>query len=1013
MSNNNQELDFSSFNIFNDFSDSVEDLIDAQEGPTLDILEFIDQELDLGIELTFQQNLVLKCVYGLELNSKELEQLEDWRYADRTTWEIGQSYNYVVLECGRRGGKCVDIHDSYIFSDKGIVKLDELDYVSNQGQWFEANYTVSSGTNRYSKSDKFFYNGVKPVTKITTQLGYDLTGVNDHKIKVLDNSGNLSWKKIEEIQKGDYLALSKCPNIWSQEYFDFHLIERQSCIYKNYTDIKYLNENLAYILGLIVGKGNWHGNYVEVFGLDDELETYYKIITDSFPNFDSRIVKRKDNVQYLRIGNVNLLVAFQHLGYKLNENNEKRIPYSIMQSPRSVGVEFLRGLFDTKGYVSIKGNEISIATYSSQLIKQTQLLLLNLGIITDLKKRKGSKNRIYYYLRIKGKGGRERFSRIIGFRVNRKSSRLQSRCDYELEDNKNHKIPNQYEKVLELTNKYKDLKKLVGVRDCISYSNLKDITNWLKANNLEEEEQHFIELEELDYLYDYVDDLESYSAETGDLSIPTDKTYVVNGVVSHNSSLSAVISTYEFYKLCKLESPQLHYKIATSTPISILVIATTAEQTKTVTFAGIVGCIENCKYFKRLYESGLLTIGVERISHKTKRVSIISGNSKSSSQVGGTVKTLVLDEVARFQDKDEHSNALEIWSNIGAALTTFKENALVFGISSAWEQDDAIQVLYERSKKSSNYLGFRLRSKDLNPIHGGDDNPFVKGMLETDPERAYLEFYGIRPAISDAYLNEREIERALRGDNQIIVEPYTNTLPNKQKLSCLRLIDIRTTHTEGNIVHLDPGLKQDFYGCAWGHAEFEDEQLIVVIDSIFCWEGSREANASISNVYEVLMQLNNQLPIEYLSADQWNSAETLQKFQMAGIKAEEINFTSNTQLKIYGALKQLLMEDRIILPSNSKWSPLLERELKQLQLQNGKKIDHPKGNNGSKDLADCIAAVAYKLNQRTFVDKTNYGDNNFAKLSSQRVNFNRRTQAVEKAYSRRDWIRQQLKDTKY
>lgn len=1009
-SKNNQDLDFSSFNIFNDFSDSVEDLIDAQDGPTLDILQFIDQELDLGIELTFQQNLILKCVYGLELTDQDKKQLEDWKSADRTTWEPDQSYNYVVLECGRRGGKCVDIHDSYIFSNKGLMKLDELSYTKTEGTWSDCKTTVSSGTNTYNDSDSFYYNGLKPVTKLTTSLGFEISGVDNHKVKVMDNTGELVWKNISECKEGEILALSKCPGVWSDSYFNFNLVERQACKFKNITDVTYLNKDYGYIFGLLIGRGNWKGTYVEVFGPLEDIKTYQDIISSAFPNFDVQIINRKDGICYLRIGNVNLLNSFKELGFKLDEKGYKQVPYSIMQSPKEVVIAFLQGLFDSKAYISKSGNEINLSSYSYQLVKQVQLLLLNLGILTKTRRRTNN-DKVYYYLRIEGKGGRAKFAEVVGFNTLRKKEKLVTSYDSSKEYDKKLRIPNQEEWLKEIRENYKEIKKKVSKKQ-LDYKDLKVITNWLRDNDLEEEGKHFIELEELDYLYDEIKNKESYEAETGDLSIPEKKCYVVNGIVSHNSSLSAVISTYEFYKLCKLESPQLYYGIATSTPISILVIATTAEQTKTVTFAGIVGCIENCNYFKRLQESGVLTIGVEKINHRTKRVSIISGNSKSSSQVGGTVKTLVLDEVARFQDKDEHSNALEIWSNIGAALTTFKESALVFGISSAWEEQDAIQVLYERSKRSSNYLGFRLRSKDLNPVHGGDDNPFVKGMLETDPERGYLEFYGIRPAISDAYLNEREIERALRGDNKILVEPYRETLPNDQKLNCLRLLDIKTTHTEGNIVHLDPALKQDFYGCAWGHAEFEDDQLIVIIDSVFCWEGSREANASISNVYALLMELNNQLPIEYLSADQWNSAETLQKFKMEGIKAEEINFSSNTQLKIYGALKQLLMEDRIILPNNSKWSPLLERELKQLQLQNGKKIDHPKGNNGSKDLADCVAAVAYTLNQRTLIDKTSYGNHSFAKLSSQRVNLNKRTKAVDKAYSRKDWIRQQLKESK-
>lgn len=434
------------------------------------------------------------------------------------------------------------------------------------------------------------------------------------------------------------------------------------------------------------------------------------------------------------------------------------------------------------------------------------------------------------------------------------------------------------------------------------------------------------------------------------------------------TNLVSIICTYEFYRLCKLASPQQYYGLAKSTPITILAIARNYSQSKDVTFRYITGAVRSCRYLSKLEKDGEIMVGLEEVKHPGKMIYIKPGNSQSASNVGATLKALVLDEAARFENKDGKSNADEIWTNVGAALTSFRENALRVAISSAWEKGDAIETFYERSKKATTSVGFRLRSKDINPIHGGDDNPFVKDAFETDPEQAYLEYYGIRPMSQNAFLNEEAIDRAFRGKRKVVADSYEKSLPTGEKLLALSVSHITPLdHPTGTIVHLDPAAKGDFYGCALAHAEFdEDKNQIVHIDAVLSWQGDKKVNVSISDVYKVLMEIHKVRPIEYVSADQFNSYETLQKFKEAGIRADDLSFSKPEQFKMYSTLKQLLNEDRIVLPMKG-WRSLLERELKQVQLINGKSIDHP--DSGSKDLADCVAAVAYHLNQRTLKDK--------------------------------------------
>jgi hypothetical protein len=195
------------------------------------------------------------------------------------------------------------------------------------------------------------------------------------------------------------------------------------------------------------------------------------------------------------------------------------------------------------------------------------------------------------------------------------------------------------------------------------------------------------------------------------------------------SFTASIIVAYEFCRLCLMQSPQLHYGIATSTPISIYCIATSATQTKRTIFAQAKALLEHVPAIRRLVERKKLIIGEEEIKYPDKLLYRYSGNSNSASQVGSSVICLVMDEVARFDDEgrdNDESNALKLWSNIGISGVTFGKDAKRIAISSAWCEGDAIQKLYGLSKESPGTLGFRLRSWDLNPVHAARDNPVVQ-----------------------------------------------------------------------------------------------------------------------------------------------------------------------------------------------------------------------------------------------------------------------------------------------
>lgn len=434
---------------------------------------------------------------------------------------------------------------------------------------------------------------------------------------------------------------------------------------------------------------------------------------------------------------------------------------------------------------------------------------------------------------------------------------------------------------------------------------------------------------------------------------------------SGKSTLASLIATYEFYTLCKIPSPQTYYKISTNTPISILVLATTASQGKKTIFKAVVGTVRNTRYFQRLEQQGRLFVGKEEISFEEKLLYVYSGNSQSGAQVGGTVKVLVMDEVARFKDSDGESNAIELWSNLGIATTTFGQDAKRVAISSAWFEGDAISQLYDGTVLDPHALGIRVRSWDMNPIHAARDNPVVASEYLRDPVQAALEFEGVRPAAVDAFLDQHEVKAAFRGKSKIHATRYV------EEEAGFNLVKLRVNEVESfagaSVCHIDPAIGTDTYAAAFGHNEFDAQgRQVVVIDGFLAWEPSHEAQVSITDVQKSILLVHKRRPLSKLSADHYNSVETVQRLRQYGIQCDIQYFSNNTQVSMYDLLRQLLHEQRIILPTDSPWTPLALSELSKVQLIKGRKIDHP--TNGSKDIADCVAAVCWNLATRIVRD---------------------------------------------
>jgi hypothetical protein len=95
-----------------------------------------------------------------------------------------------------------------------------------------------------------------------------------------------------------------------------------------------------------------------------------------------------------------------------------------------------------------------------------------------------------------------------------------------------------------------------------------------------------------------------------------------------------------------------------------------------------------------------------------------------------------------------------------------------------------------------------------------------------------------------------------------------------------------------------------------------------------------------------------------MTTDHWNATSLVQRMYSAGIPTKEVPFSGPQQLNMYTLARQKFNAGLVELPEDIEKAV---RELINIQLKHGRKIDHPIKNlddtPGSKDQADAIISV--------------------------------------------------------
>lgn len=588
MSTNNNILSF------NDFIDELENA--SRPAGNLSIIEFANDIIfnkDPDFKLYPTQQAILKSFYNEPLSTEEKLILNGWVDEGRSTWVDARKYISLVVEAGRRGSKCGVRKEWLTYTDKGLYYIEEIakeNAINTSYTGWNPLKNKMSAIQEQGKNqeitDIYVENKVR-TKRITTREGYAFEATPEHKIKVLEPNGLINWKEFQYINENDFIVINKNNNYNVENYYKIDHTKYLQRVNKlrPYTNPKYVDETIGYLLGVMCGDGTWDASTINITSHIEDAPILIKRFKEYFGEQAVFFQKHTNkNCGSLRIGNGNLKTCLDSIGYQKANNGEKQVPWVIRRSPKTVIASFLSGLFDTDGTVVKNGRTIEFCAKDYTLIREVQQLLLIFGIISNIKQYYNAKFKTHHWkLRLNGLESRQIFKKQIGFHLPRKQRKIDN--DLNLKNNSNEggylsSIPYQqdilytYKQSLDIPNdnfiikensqgevgttfkgsiksnkSYRtDFRNIAGNcckknnKENITYPKLIKLLNWAKEQFiLPNMITHYEYISSNNFFFSKVEKYEESENDVGDINVNTSHKYIANGCISHNCNASSAL----------------------------------------------------------------------------------------------------------------------------------------------------------------------------------------------------------------------------------------------------------------------------------------------------------------------------------------------------------------------------------------------------------------------------------------------------------------------------------------
>ena len=277
--------------------------------------------------------------------------------------------------------KCV-VGDTLLATADGLVRIGGL-HEGEEPDSFRDEIIAVASIGGIHKTDAFYYGGVRPVRRVVLRSGHGVTGTPNHRLLTAGASG-LDWKRLDEIEPGDYVATKYGDELWSElpARFDDFTPTAPYGSQKQVWIPPEMTEPLAFLLGAYAAEGHTIRSTWTVVITNSEdavLEEIAEAVRQCF-DVDAKIRRPADRCASVEFSSKTIVEFLEYLGCGARAS-EKRIPDAVLRSARELVISFLQGLA-LDAYTTASGMaKWAICLDSPKLLDDLQAVLTNLGIV--------------------------------------------------------------------------------------------------------------------------------------------------------------------------------------------------------------------------------------------------------------------------------------------------------------------------------------------------------------------------------------------------------------------------------------------------------------------------------------------------------------------------------------------------------------------------------------------------------------------------------------------------------
>jgi len=309
--------------------------------------------------------------------------------------------------CGEQpllGNEACLAPETRITTDRGLETVAELYGRQQRGEPVQVATNLNGrGMHIVFRPATVIKIGVKPTVRVTLTNGQQIRVTPDHRL--LTESG---WKEAGTLDREDRV-----------------LIQTGMA---GPLSITTTDGDLQRMFGWFTGDGWFTKSVGLTFGPEDEVA--FQRLMPMWRQFTGSATKVQTQtatmVRCIGTERAGAIAAFKACGFSPARGPAKRAPQLVFTAPKEEQIRYLQGLFCADGSKTHRKPQVTLSSASRELLRDAQLLLLNLGMRSNIKYyRHRPTGRAWGQLKVNGESY-HRFLDLVGFPL---TPRKQKRCD--------------------------------------------------------------------------------------------------------------------------------------------------------------------------------------------------------------------------------------------------------------------------------------------------------------------------------------------------------------------------------------------------------------------------------------------------------------------------------------------------------------------------------------------------------------------------------------------------------